>query len=123
MTHREKIKQWRETKARIKEEAMVEKGQETPTEDNVKVSQTSKPDIDYQQKQKISEFRILKVMKERLKRTEMITHEVSATLVWEENKAVIENLKQRVECATERGKNESITTDQDIPKVGRAQKI
>ena len=123
MTHREKIKQWRETKARIKEEAIVEKGQETPTEDNVKVSQTSKPDIDYQQKQKISEFRILKVMKERLKRTEMITHEVSATLVWEENKAVIENLKQRVECATERGKNESITTDQDIPKVGRAQKI
>ena len=123
MTHREKIKQWRETKARIKEEAMVEKGQETPTEDNVKVSQTSKPDIDYQQKQKISEYRILKEMKERLKRTEMITHEVSATLVWEENKAVIENLKQRVECATERGKNESITTDQDIPKVGRAQKI
>ena len=102
---------------------MVEKGQETPTEDNVKVSQTSKPDIDYQQKQKISEYRILKEMKERLKRTEMITHEVSATLVWEENKAVIENLKQRVECATERGKNESITTDQDIPKVGRAQKI
>ena len=73
LPNRERIKQWKETKARIKEEAKVEKGQETSTEDKFKISQNSRLDSDDQQRRRISEWRSLKEMKERLKRTEIIT--------------------------------------------------
>ena len=52
---------------------------------------------DKEKKQRISEYKCLRELKERLRRTEEVTDEVSATLQWEENKAVIHGIKQRVE--------------------------
>ena len=118
---RERIKQWRETKARMKEEAKVEEERETSTEDKFKVSQKSKLDNGGQQKRRISEYRMLKEMKERLKRTGMITDGVSATLEWEENKAVMQNLKERVEGAADRVKDEDGAQSEVEEKVRKGQ--
>ena len=120
---RERIKQWRETKARMKEEAKVEEERETSTEDKFKVSQKSKLDNGGQQKRRISEYRMLKEMKERLRRTGMITDGVSATLEWEENKAVMQNLKERVEGAADRVKDEDGAQSEVEEKVRKGQTL
>ena len=77
---------------------MEEVKQASTREDKFKVSRSKLGNLE-QQKQRISEYKDLKVMKERLKRTEAITDEVNAALEWEDNKAVMQNLKERVEGA------------------------
>ena len=97
LNDRERIKLWREAKTQRKDEAKAKVVKEASAEANLKISQESRLQHDKEKKQRISEYRSLREMKERLRRTEEVTDEVSATLQWEENKAVIHGIKQRVE--------------------------
>ena len=63
----------------------------------LKIHHKSQLRNDEEKKQRISEYKSLRELKERLRRTEEVTDEVTATLQWEENKAVIHGIKQRVE--------------------------
>ena len=94
---RERIQQWRETKTQKRDEAKAEGAKKTPTANGLKILNKSELRNDEEKKQRISEFKSLRELKERLRRTEEVTDEVSATLQWEENKAVIHGIKQRVE--------------------------
>ena len=94
---RERIKLWREAKTQKKDEDKAKVVKDMSAEAKPKMSQESKLHHDEEKKQRISQYKSLRELKERLRRTEEVTDEVSATLQWEENKAVIHGIKQRVE--------------------------